>query len=274
MYRVGPYEFTSTDARRTFVHLDALWDQTVRTLLRVPPGALAAGWAVARALGDLTGHALPESVPTDAATVRSALTTVGRAAEQAVADGTWVADEVAAHLATAWVGIRAVGDELRAAGAIATSGPTGRVAQLNVSGGGVPKLPVDRVEVDWSGVVGDRQGNRQHHGRPWQAICLWSTEVIDAFAAAGHPLHAGLAGENVTVTGLDWAAITPGVVLEVGTVRCEISSFAIPCSKNAAWFLDGAFNSMHHEAGPVSRVYATVLVPGTIATGDAVAIAA
>jgi MOSC domain-containing protein YiiM len=270
MYRVGPYEFTATDARRTFVHLDALWDHAVRTLPRVPPAALAAGWHVAQAVGDLTGHAPATPPPEDPAVVMAALTVAGRAAEQAVADGRWAEDEIAAHLATAWVGIRAVGDELRATSAIVTGGPVGRVAQLNVSGGGVPKQPVDRVEVDWTGVVGDRQGNRQHHGRPWQALCLWSTEVIDGFAAAGHPLRAGAAGENVTVSGLDWAAITPGVVLEVGAVRCEVSSYAIPCSKNAGWFLDGAYDAMHHRAGPVSRVYATVLTPGAIATGDPV----
>ena len=40
--------------------------------------------------------------------------------------------------------------------------------------------PVDGIDISWSGPVGDRQRTRQHHGRPFQAVCLWSTEVIEA----------------------------------------------------------------------------------------------
>ena len=76
------------------------------------------------------------------------------------------------------------------------------------------------------------------------------------------------AGENITVTGLDWARVRPGVVVDVGTVRCDVTAFAIPCAQNARWFLGGDFNLMHHRNGPVSRVYALVTRPGTIATGD------
>jgi MOSC domain-containing protein YiiM len=108
-----------------------------------------------------------------------------------------------------------------------------------------------------------------HHGRPWQALCLWSLEVIDAFQAAGHPIAPGLAGENITVSGLHWPDVRPGVRIQIGEVLCEISSYAIPCSQNSGWFLDGEFTLMHHDRGPVSRVYATVLEPGRIATGDA-----
>ena len=37
---------------------------------------------------------------------------------------------------------------------------------------------------------------------------------------------------------------------------------------NKRWFIDGDYSVMHHERGPVSRVYATVLEPGDITTGD------
>jgi MOSC domain-containing protein YiiM len=144
----------------------------------------------------------------------------------------------------------------------------GSVAQLNVSQGGLPKLPVPRVSVGWRGVVGDRQATRVHHGRPWQALCLWSTEVIAQLHAQGHPIAAGLAGENITLTGLPWSELRPGVRLRIGTVLCEVSLYALPCFQNTAWFLDGDFQVMHHERGPVSRVYATVLEPGEVAIGD------
>ena len=165
------------------------------------------------------------------------------------------------------VAMLAAGPALGAAGQLPARAE-GVVAQLNRSDGGVPKTPVDRVEVGWRGVQGDRQRSRQHHGRPWQALCIWSTEVIDAFAAEGHPIAPGSAGENITLRGLDWSTVRPGVRLRLGTVLCEVSAWALPCKHNRAWFSDGGFNRMHHDRGPVSRAYATVLEPGTIATGD------
>ena len=117
-------------------------------------------------------------------------------------------------------------------------------------------------------MVGDRQATRVHHGRPWQALCLWSAEVIDEFRTQGHPIAPGRAGENVTVSGLPWEQVRPGVRLQVSNVLCEISAYALPCYQNKPWFIDGDFEVMNHERGPVSRVYATVLQPGDIAVGD------
>ena len=154
-----------------------------------------------------------------------------------------------------------------------TASQQGIVVQLNRSGGGVPKTPVDRVGVSFDGLEGDRQANRRHHGRPWQAVCLWSAEVVDALAADGHPIGYGSAGENVTVRGLDWSALTPGAQLLIGTALVQVSSYAIPCTKNAQWFSDRGFRRMAQEVNPGrSRVYATVLVEGVVATGDTVAL--
>ena len=168
-----------------------------------------------------------------------------------------------------WTAWQAAGPALRDAGQLPAS-VTGSVVQLNTSKGGLPKLPQPQVSVGWRGVEGDRQATRVHHGRPFQALCLWSQEVIDAFRSDGHPIAPGLAGENITVRGIPWAEVRPGVRLHVGGVLCEVSSYALPCFQNKAWFRDGEFEVMHHERGPVSRVYATVLQPGEIAVGDAV----
>lgn len=174
-----------------------------------------------------------------------------------------------AALGTFWGEWRSAMAAVRHAGAFGPSA-VGSVAGLFVSDGGVPKSAVPAIEVDHGGLVGDRQANRVHHGRPWQALCLWSTEVIDAFRAAGHPLAPGLAGENVTITGIPWERVRPGVHLRIGGVLAEVSAYAVPCKKNAAWFADGHFDVMHHRHGPVSRAYATVLEPGSVAQGDAV----
>ena len=168
--------------------------------------------------------------------------------------------------------LRDVGRGLHVLGAGAPS-QQGTVVQVNVSGGGVPKQPQPRVEVDRRGVVGDTQAERKHHGKPLQALSLWSGDVIDALRAEGHPVYPGAAGENVTVSGIDWATIRPGVRIDVGTVRAEVSAFATPCAKNAQWFSDRNFKRIDHDLHPGwSRAYAWVIEGGVIAPGDAVVV--
>lgn len=147
----------------------------------------------------------------------------------------------------------------------------GTVYGLFVSPGGVPKHPIDEAVVRYRGVDGDRQATRRHHGRVWQALCLWSSDVIDRLRAEGHPIAAGYAGENVTVSGIDWSVVRPGVRVALGDVLAEVSAYAEPCSQNAGWFRDGDFGRMSHDREPgVSRVYAGVVRDGVIRPGDAV----
>jgi MOSC domain-containing protein YiiM len=173
----------------------------------------------------------------------------------------------AGDLPTVWHQLVSARDDAVDAGVLPIT-QIGRVVQLNVSNGGVPKSPVHAVEVGLGGVVGDRQAARVHHGRPWQALCVWSAEVIDSLNVEGHSLAPGRAGENVTVSGIDWGGVWPGVRLEIGEVVCQITAFALPCRKNAQWFVNGEFMRMHHGRGPVSRAYAVVLEPGRIEVGD------
>jgi MOSC domain-containing protein YiiM len=145
----------------------------------------------------------------------------------------------------------------------------GTVVQVNTSPGGVPKLPVPAALVTTRGLTGDRQGNRRHHGRPWQAVCLWSADVIDALVADGHPITYGSAGENITVRGIDWTLMRPGLRLQVGSALLETTPFAIPCKKNAHWFSDGDFRRIAHEVAPgTSRIYARVLGVGRVRARD------
>jgi MOSC domain-containing protein YiiM len=171
--------------------------------------------------------------------------------------------------------VRALSDAGRAVHA-AGAGPRphiGRVAGLHVSGGGVPKAPVAEAVIGWRGLDGDRQAARRHHGRLWQAVSLWSVEVIDRLAAEGHPIFPGAAGENLTVAGVDWAALRPGTRLRAGDVVLEVTLPAFPCTKNAQWFAGGDFNRMNHERHPGdSRLYALVVTPGPAAVGDEVVV--
>lgn len=175
-------------------------------------------------------------------------------------------DDLAADLAAVWSAWSAASAALRSAGLL-PSRSVGTVEHLHLGDGGLPKRGVERVEVGWKGVVGDRQASRAHHGRPWQALCIWSVEAIEHHRSNGHTVSPGLAGENVTLGGLVWGDVRPGVRLQVGSVLCEVSDYAFPCKQNAGWFADGDFMAMYHERGP-SRVYATVLQPGAISVGD------
>ncbi len=184
-------------------------------------------------------------------------------------DGAWVLRH-AVHDATHH--LHDVGRGLHALNAGAPQ-QLGAVHQLNLSDGGVPKTPVASVQVGARGVLGDRQADRHSHGRPMQALSLWSKEVIDALRAEGHQIAPGLAGENITMTGIDWTSIRPGVQLRIGDVLAEVSAYVTPCKKNAQWFIDRDFNRMDHDRHPGwSRVYAWVRAPGAVRVGDEVVV--
>ena len=147
-----------------------------------------------------------------------------------------------------------------------------RVVQINVSRGGVPKLPVPEARITREGVEGDRQLDRRYHGGPERAVSVWSLEVIDALAAEGHPVVPGGAGENLTVTGLDWPAVRPGARLRLaGGVELEVTAFAAPCNTIRANFSDGEFDRISDQRHPgSSRVYCRVLHEGRVKEGEGV----
>jgi MOSC domain-containing protein YiiM len=229
----------------------------------------AAAWSASdlrRTLNDVAPwfRQLAEDAPTD---VLAALEPM---ATQLAALPRGVVDAEAVH--TAWQLLGEAGRIRHTMGAGAPT-DTGEVVQVSTSPGGVPKLPVAKALVTRRGLRGDKQANRVHHGRPWQAVCLWSADVVDALAAEGHPVGYGSTGENLTLRGLDWRTIRPGVRLHVGEALLETTPYAIPCKKNAQWFLDGRFRRMSHDVAPgTSRIYARVLVEGFVAVGDRVVV--
>lgn len=149
----------------------------------------------------------------------------------------------------------------------------GTVEQISASGGGVPKQPVLSAVVDHSGLASDRQNKRRHHGRPWQALCLWSTEVIDDLRAEGHTVAPGMAGENLTITGLDWHHIRQGLHLRIGDMHAVLTTPATPCSQIGEWFVGRDSKRIEHNLRPGwSRWYAQVRRGGEITPGDPVTI--
>ena len=149
-----------------------------------------------------------------------------------------------------------------------------RVHQINVSDGGVPKLPVPKAYITVQGVSGDRQRSVQYHGGVDQAVCLYSLEVIEALQAKGHAVAPGSCGENLTLAGLDWARLKPGNRLRIGPdVRLEVTSYTVPCSQQTLWFKGGNFTRISQKKHPGwSRLYARVLAEGLVRPGDTVTV--
>lgn len=145
----------------------------------------------------------------------------------------------------------------------------GRVHQVSVSGGGVPKLAVARAFIGVNGVGGDRQADTKHHGGPERAVCLYSLDLIDALRAEGHPIVPGSVGENITVKGIDWSLVAPGgrFVFDAGP-EVEVSGYTKPCSTIRGSFRGLDVKRIQQDARPGwSRVYARVLREGHVATG-------
>jgi MOSC domain-containing protein YiiM len=184
-------------------------------------------------------------------------------------DATWIVGH-AVHDATHH--LRDVGRGFHALGAGAPT-QRGTLVQISASDGGVPKAALPGATIERRGIVGDRQAERKHHGKPLQALSLWSADVIAALNNEGHSVYPGAAGENLTVADIDWSTIRPGVRVAVGEALIEISAFATPCTKNAQWFRDRDFQRIDHGLHPGwSRAYAWVVRGGEIAPGDDVVV--
>ena len=248
---VGNYVYTAEDARRTVTEIGALWREH-RHATTVPEGWLAGARGFVAEASSLAGTALPslENIDTAFADLESAVT--ARYDEL-------VPGQVEAFIAAMWRFLPTM--------RMLDREHNGAVAHLHASRG-LPKKETDSASIGWSGVEGDVQRSRKHHGRPWQALCIWTTDAIDTLRAQGHPVDHGFAGENITVSGIPNDAFRPGAHFVAGDVRGFLTSYAWPCSQNKAWFTDGDFMAMCHETTDLSRIYAMVTRTGTMSKGD------
>lgn len=150
---------------------------------------------------------------------------------------------------------------------------TGVLHSINVSQGGVPKLPVPAAQIRTTGVEGDRQDDLRFHGGPDRAVCLYSLDLIEALQGEGHPIRPGMIGENLTLHGIDWTEIRPEARIEIGDVILEITRATTPCHKIAGAFSDREFTRVSQKVHPGwSRYYARVLREGVVTVGDRVTV--
>lgn len=136
---------------------------------------------------------------------------------------------------------------------------------------GIDKRPADGpVSLLTHGVLGDVQGDREHHGGIFKAVYAYAREVREAFAAAlGSDLPDGFFGENLVTTGQDTDRTVIGERWRVGGAELEATCPRNPCGTFAAWMGDRRWGRTFTDQGRAGA-YFRVLVEGEVRAGDAI----
>src|SRR5947209_3574795 len=153
----------------------------------------------------------------------------------------------------------------------------GHVLQLNISPGGLPKLPIPQAVLTTLGLEGDGHAHPQFHGGPDKAILLIASEVVDEIESRGFPVYYGALGENITTRGLAIRDLRPGDQVRVGGTLLEITKPRIPCYQLDVYdptIKAAIYDRQVKALDPSSPrwgwsgFYAAVLTPGPIGPGD------
>lgn len=134
---------------------------------------------------------------------------------------------------------------------------------------GIDKRPVDGlVRLLTHGVLGDVQGDREHHGGLFKAVYAFSREVRTAHAEArGLELPDGSFGENLVTIGQDTDETVIGERWRIGTAEIEATTPRNPCGTFSAWIGDPRWGR-HFTAAGRAGAYFRVLVEGETSGGD------
>ena len=162
------------------------------------------------------------------------------------------------------------------------TGPAARV--VSVQAGGVReeffgakrmttaicKRPVAGIaRIGMSGVEGDEQADRRHHGGPSRALCCYVREHQEAWAGEwGREVRPGDFGENLTISGLDETSTHIGDRFRFGSALIEIASARGPCGTLAAR-LGVSDIVLRIRANGWTGWYCRVVEPGDAAAGGA-----
>ena len=151
------------------------------------------------------------------------------------------------------------------------------VVQINVSRGGVPKLPIPQGTVTAEGMSGDGHDHPQIHGGPKKALLVATSEGIEELRDAGYPLFPGALGENITTRGLDRHSVRAGQRYRIGEAVIEIVKVRQPCDTLNVYGhgIQKTCYDSQTKAGDASSprwglsgFYCSIVQPGTIRPGD------
>ncbi len=128
-----------------------------------------------------------------------------------------------------------------------------------------------RVWATATGLVGDAQADRRHHGGPDKALLAYAAAHYPRWEAdLGLPRMApGGFGENLTVEGLAEPTVCVGDVFRIGGCRVQVSQPRQPCSNLARRFRVRDMVKRVQEADRYGW-YLRVVKEGWLEAGDAV----
>jgi MOSC domain-containing protein YiiM len=146
----------------------------------------------------------------------------------------------------------------------------GKISQINISPGGIPKRPIAEAALTARGLTGDGWAHPKYHGGPDQALLLIGAEVIAELNGLGYDLYAGALGENLTTEGLDYDHLTAGQQFRIGqSCLIELTKLREPCRTLDIFNRPGSSQiqkllKLKGRGG----WYARVLTPGSLYPGD------
>ena len=141
----------------------------------------------------------------------------------------------------------------------------GQIISINVSPGGIPKLPQAKICVGIEGLEGDGH-NHEKHRTPFQAVCLQDIEKLEELKAEGYNLPLGATGENLTVVNLNVNALPLGTILKFANgVKLELTKVRKPC-----YVLDSINPRLKEDIVGRCGIYAKVLCEGTFIQGESI----
>ena len=142
------------------------------------------------------------------------------------------------------------------------------IVSINISPGGIPKLPVKRLHVSINGLDGDGH-NHEKHRTPIQAVCLQDVERLDELNREGYRLVPGATGENLTVANLNVNALPVGTQLKFSNgVVVELTKVRKPC-----YVLDAISPRLKEDLVGRCGIYAKVIRDGVLSDAETIAVA-
>ena len=144
---------------------------------------------------------------------------------------------------------------------------TPRIISLNISPGGIPKLPVAQVRVTTDCQEGDGRAHAKHIS-PDRAISLIDDEILQQLRDEGYAVTPGAMGENLTVRNLHVQRLSPGARLRIdGGVVIELVEPRKPC-----FVLDAIHPDLKAAVADRCGYLAKVITEGTIYSGAILAV--
>ena len=154
------------------------------------------------------------------------------------------------------------------------------ILQVDISKGGVPKLPIAEAWVTRLGIEGDGHAHPEVHGGPEQALLWICEESIEELKTLGYPLYAGALGENLTTRGVDRRSLRLGQRWRAGGVVMELTKLREPCQTiqvygpnigHAVYDQEVRSGDWTSPRWGLGGFYASVVQPGLIRAGDSLA---